>query len=162
MVSGQFPLGQHCWSTRYVKTSDHWAPPFFMHYIFVYIWCVLSAIILFWLVFLRPSFFFYVIFDFLIKSAKKEKFVFKDRNKMTTWTSFVKIWTVNNCEFNANFLSFLGLYHLLFTLQTIGVSLIIIWWLNIWEKTILILAVNLNLGRSLSIDNWVPRSGMLL
>ena len=53
---------------------------------------------------------------------------------MSTWTSFVKIWTVSNCEFNANFLTFLGLYHLLFALETIGVSLIIIWWQIFWEK----------------------------
>ena len=43
---------------------------------------------------------------------------------MSTWTSFVKIWTVSNCKFNANFLTFLGLYHLLFALETI-------WWLNL-------------------------------
>ena len=52
---------------------------------------------------------------------------------MSTWTSFVKIWTVSNCEFNANFLTFLGLYHMLFALETIGVTYIIIWWL-IFEK----------------------------
>ena len=43
---------------------------------------------------------------------------------MSSWTSFVKIWTVSNCEFIANFLTFLGLYHLLFALETIGVSYI--------------------------------------
>ena len=53
---------------------------------------------------------------------------------MSTWTLFVKIWTVSNCEFNANILTFLSLYHLLFVLETIGV--------------ISILAGNLNLGRS--------------
>ena len=42
--------------------------------------------------------------------------------KMSTWTLFVKIWTVSHCEFNANFLTFLGSYHLLFALETIGVS----------------------------------------
>ena len=31
---------------------------------------------------------------------------YQERYKMSTWTSFVKIWTVNNCEFNANFLTF--------------------------------------------------------
>ena len=46
---------------------------------------------------------------------------------------FLLIWTVSNCEFNANYLSFLGLYHLLFALETIAVSLNIIWWL-IFEK----------------------------
>ena len=46
---------------------------------------------------------------------------------MSTWTSFVKIWTVSNCEFDANFLTFFGLYHLHFALKTIGVSWIIIW-----------------------------------
>ena len=53
---------------------------------------------------------------------------------MSTWTSFVKIWTVSNCEFNANFLTFLGLYYFLFALETIGVSLIIIWWLILFKK----------------------------
>ena len=33
-----------------------------------------------------------------------------------------KIWTASNCEFNANLLTFLGLCHLLFALDTIGVS----------------------------------------
>ena len=33
-----------------------------------------------------------------------------------------KICTVSNCECNANFLTFLGLYHMLFALETIGVS----------------------------------------
>ena len=42
-------------------------------------------------------------------------------------------WTVSNCEFNANFLTFLDLYHLLFALETIGFSWIITWWL-IFEK----------------------------
>ena len=52
---------------------------------------------------------------------------------MSTWTSFVKIWTVSNCVFNANFSAFWGLYHMLFALETIGVSEIIIWWL-VFEK----------------------------
>ena len=52
---------------------------------------------------------------------------------MSTCTSFVKIWTVSNFEFNTNFLNFLGLYHLRFALKTIGFSLTIIWWL-IFEK----------------------------
>ena len=56
-----------------------------------------------------------------------------ERHKMSTRTSFVKIWTVSNCEFNANFLTFLSLYHLFFALETIGVSEITIWWL-IFEK----------------------------
>ena len=43
------------------------------------------------------------------------------KTHLSTWTSFVKIWTVSNCEFNANFLTFWGLYHLLFALETIGV-----------------------------------------
>ena len=46
---------------------------------------------------------------------------------------FVKIWTVSNCKFDANFLTFLGLYHMLFAVETIGVSEIIIW-LLIFEK----------------------------
>ena len=50
---------------------------------------------------------------------------------MSTWTSFFRILTVSNCEFNANFL---GLYHMLFALDTIGVSYIIIWWLT-FDKT---------------------------
>ena len=45
-----------------------------------------------------------------------------ETHKMSTSTSFVKIWTVSNCEFNANFLTFLGLCHLLFALETIEVS----------------------------------------
>ena len=35
---------------------------------------------------------------------------------MSTWTSFVKIWTVGNGEY---FLTTLDLYHLLFALETI-------------------------------------------
>ena len=38
---------------------------------------------------------------------------------MSTWTLFVKIWTVINCEFNAN-VFFWCLYNILFTLKTIG------------------------------------------
>ena len=45
-------------------------------------------------------------------------------------------------------LDFLGLYHFLFGLETIGVSLIIIWWLMFEKKAISILAANLNSGRS--------------
>ena len=48
-------------------------------------------------------------------------------------TQKICIWTVSNCEFNTNFLTFLGLYHMLFALETIGVTYIIIWWL-IFEK----------------------------
>ena len=40
---------------------------------------------------------------------------------MSAWASFVNIWTVSNCEFNVNFLTFLGLYHLFFALKTIRV-----------------------------------------
>ena len=36
---------------------------------------------------------------------------------MSTWTSFVELWTVCNCDFNANFLTFLDLYHLLVSLD---------------------------------------------
>ena len=53
---------------------------------------------------------------------------------MSTCTLFVKIWTVSNFEFNANLLTFCGLYHLIFALKTIGVSKIIIWWLIFEEK----------------------------
>ena len=70
------------------------------------------------------------------------------RHKMSTWTSFVKIWTVSNCEFNATFLTSLGLYHLLFALETIEVSLNLHLMANIWEKTISTLAGNLNLGHN--------------
>ena len=42
---------------------------------------------------------------------------------MSNWTSFVKIWKVSNCEFNANFLTFLDLYHLLYDLETIRYDL---------------------------------------
>ena len=52
---------------------------------------------------------------------------------MNTWSSFVKIRTVRNHEFDANFLTFLDLCHLLFALETIGVSWIIKW-LLIFEK----------------------------
>ena len=53
---------------------------------------------------------------------------------MSIWTSFVKFWTiVSDCEFDANFLTFLGLYHLLFALETIELLNTIS---NIWEKTI--------------------------
>ena len=31
-------------------------------------------------------------------------------------------WTASNCEFNANLVTFWGLCHLLFALETIGVS----------------------------------------
>ena len=55
---------------------------------------------------------------------------------MSIWTSFVKIWTVCNCEFHANFLTFVGLYNCFSDLMA-----------NIWEEAILILAENLNLGR---------------
>ena len=41
-------------------------------------------------------------------------------HKMSTWKFFVKIWTVGNCELNANFLPFLGFHHLLFAQETIG------------------------------------------
>ena len=59
-----------------------------------------------------------------------------ERHKMSTWTWYVKIWTVNNCEFNANFLAFLDLYDLLIVLGTIETSEIIIWWLiPSWEKS---------------------------
>ena len=40
---------------------------------------------------------------------------------MCTWTSFVKIWTASNWEFYANFLTFLGLYDLIFGLEIAGV-----------------------------------------
>ena len=55
------------------------------------------------------------------KSKKKNHnyWVFKlvirlERHIMSTWTLFVKIWTVSNCKFNAIFFLFFGLYHLLF------------------------------------------------
>ena len=54
---------------------------------------------------------------------------------MSICTAFVIIWTVSNCEFNANFLTFLGLYYLLFALETIGLSWIIIWWLISEKKS---------------------------
>ena len=41
---------------------------------------------------------------------------------MSIWLSFVNIWTVCNCEFNANFLTFGGLYYLFFELETIEAS----------------------------------------
>ena len=41
---------------------------------------------------------------------------------MNTKTSFFKICAVIKCEFNANFFTFLGLHHMLFALETIGVS----------------------------------------
>ena len=54
---------------------------------------------------------------------------------MNTKTSFVKICAVIKCEFNINFFTFLGLHHMLFALETIGVSWIIIWWLIFEKKT---------------------------
>jgi hypothetical protein len=70
---------------------------------------------------------------------------------MSTWTSFVKIWTVGNFEIITNFLTFLGLYHLLFSLKTVGVWLNHHLLANIWEIAVSILAENLNLGRSYMI-----------
>ena len=67
---------------------------------------------------------------------------------MSTWTSFVKIWTVSNCEFNVNFLTFLGLYTLAFCTRNYWRWLNHNWMANIWERAISILAGNLNLGRS--------------
>ena len=52
---------------------------------------------------------------------------------MSTWTWFVKIWTVSNCEFNVNFLTFLVYTTSFFSQETIEVSYIVIWWL-IFEK----------------------------
>ena len=46
-------------------------------------------------------------------------FYSSNRDKMSTWKSFVKIGTVSNCEFNANFLTFFGLYHFPFALEVI-------------------------------------------
>ena len=40
----------------------------------------------------------------------------------TTQYEHLKIWTVSNCESNVNFLTFLGLCHLRFALETIRVS----------------------------------------
>ena len=45
-----------------------------------------------------------------------------ETHKMSTSISSVKIWTDSNCEFNANFLTFLNLYYLLFALETIKIS----------------------------------------
>ena len=67
---------------------------------------------------------------------------------MSNRTSFFKIWTVSSCKFNANFLTFLSLYHFFFCCRN--------YWswsnhhlmANIWEKAISILAGNLNLDRS--------------
>ena len=42
---------------------------------------------------------------------------------MSTWTFFVENLNVSNCKFDANLLTFLGLYHLFFALEIIGVML---------------------------------------
>ena len=63
---------------------------------------------------------------------------------MSIWTLFVKIWRVCNHEFNVNFIPFLGLYHFLFYIESIGVSQTITWWLVFEKKPISILAGNLN------------------
>ena len=73
---------------------------------------------------------------------------------MSTWTSFGKIWTVSNCEFYANFLTFWGLHHLLFALETIGVKSS--YWL-IFEKKSFILVGNLNLVCSYLITTVMKR-----
>ena len=65
---------------------------------------------------------------------------------MSTWTLFVKIWTVSNFELDANFLTFLDLYHLIFALETSQLNSRLM--ANIWEKAISILVGNLNSGPS--------------
>ena len=70
---------------------------------------------------------------------------------MNTWTSFVKIWTVSNCEFNANFVTFWGLYHLLFALETVEVSNHLM--ANIWGKSQINFGVKFEFGLLLSYYN---------
>ena len=48
----------------------------------------------------------------------------------------VKNWILCSCKFKVNLLIFLVFfYYLLFDLETIGISYIIIWWLIFWKKT---------------------------
>ena len=79
---------------------------------------------------------------------------------MSTSTSFVKIWTVGNCEFNDNFLTFFGLYLLLALCSRNYWNLLNHHLMaNIWEKSISILVGNLNLGRShliTTVLTWSP------
>ena len=75
---------------------------------------------------------------------------------MSIWTSYVKIWSVCNLEFNANSLTFWGLYHLSFDLETIGVR-----WLIFEKKSKSIMAENLNSGLSYLITtvcNWIENA----
>ena len=66
---------------------------------------------------------------------------------MSTWTLFVKIWTFCSCEFDANFLSFWGLYYLLFCIETMGILTII--WLILFEKKKSVMAGHLTSGLGL-------------
>ena len=84
---------------------------------------------------------------------------------MSIWTSFVKIWMVSNYEFNATFLTFWGSYRLIFDLETIEVSWMILQWLIFEKKPKSIKAGNLNSRLSFLITTvciiWIslPRMG---
>ena len=45
-----------------------------------------------------------------------------ERLQFSTSSSFVKIWSACSCEFKTYFWTFWALYHLLFDLETIGVT----------------------------------------
>ena len=73
---------------------------------------------------------------------------------MSIWTSFLQIWMFCNFEFNANFLTFLGLcifvYHLLFDLETIGVKA-----RNLNSRvSYFITTVNINVKFLKMVENW--------
>ena len=55
---------------------------------------------------------------------------------MSIWPLLVKIWTICNCEFDASFLTFLGLYLLVFLRY-------------IWEKA------RINNGRKFEFTSWL-------
>ena len=67
---------------------------------------------------------------------------------MSSWKSFVKIWTVGDFEFNANLLTFFRFILRALCSRNYGSLLNHNGMANIWEKVISILARNLNLGRS--------------
>ena len=60
----------------------------------------------------------------------------------------LKIWWVCSHEFKSQFLFFWCLYHLLFYLETIGISSTIIWWLIFEKQPFQFLVGNLNSGHS--------------
>ena len=89
---------------------------------------------------------------------------------MRIWTSLVKIWTLCNCEFNENVLTFWDLYHLLFYLESIGFWWLIFekrpfqFWQKIWIQVVvillqlypaLILIISTVLTHTIFIHSWI-------